>query len=70
MNTVISNSAAARLSLPAGRLAITAAAAALLLLASLRVLSREFDPSWRMVAARASADVVLLLAPDQKSADA
>jgi len=34
---------------PAARLAITAAAAVLLLLASLHLLSPEFDPSWRMV---------------------
>ncbi len=49
MNRVMSHSAAARLALPAACLAIAAAAAALLLLASLRVLSPEFDPSWRMV---------------------
>lgn len=49
MNRVISNSDAARISLPAARLAIAAAAATLLLLVSLRVLSPEFDPSWRMV---------------------
>jgi len=49
MNRVMSHSAAARLARPAARLAIAAAAAALLLLASLRVLSPEFDPSWRMV---------------------
>jgi len=49
MNRVISTSDAARISLPAARLAIAAAAATLLLLASLRVLSPEFDPSWRMV---------------------
>jgi hypothetical protein len=34
---------------PAARLAIAAAAAVLLLLASLHLLSPEFDPSWRMV---------------------
>ncbi len=49
MNSVISNSDAAKISLPAARLAIAAAAATLLLLASLRVLSPEFDPSWHMV---------------------
>ena len=37
------------ISLPATRWAIAATAAALLLLASLHVLSPEFDPSWRMV---------------------
>ncbi len=39
----------AEISLPGGRLAIGAAVAALLLLASLHVLSPEFDPSWRVV---------------------
>lgn len=38
-----------RVYLPAARFAIAAAAAALLLLASLHVLSPAFDPSWRMV---------------------
>jgi len=38
-----------RASQPAARLTIAAAAAALLSLASLHVLSPEFDPSWRMV---------------------
>jgi hypothetical membrane protein len=37
------------IALPAARLAITAAAAVLLLLAGLHGLSPEFDPSWRMV---------------------
>jgi hypothetical membrane protein len=37
------------ISLTAARLAIAAAAAALLFLASLHILSPEFDPSWRMV---------------------
>ncbi len=49
MSTMVSNSAAGRISLPAGRLAIGASAVALMLLASLHVLSPEFDPSWRMV---------------------
>ncbi len=49
MNRVISHRAAARLALPAARLSIAATAAALLLLASLHLLSPEFDPSWRMV---------------------
>jgi hypothetical protein len=49
MNISVPTNQAARLSLPAARLAIAAAAAALLLLASLHVLSPEFDPSWRMV---------------------
>src|SRR6266536_807487 len=34
---------------PTARLSIAAAAAVLLLLASLHVLSPEFDPSWRVV---------------------
>jgi hypothetical protein len=37
------------ISLPAERLAIAAATSVLLLLASLHILSPEFDPSWRMV---------------------
>lgn len=37
------------LAFPAARLAIASGAAVLLLLASLHVLSPEFDPSWRMV---------------------
>jgi Protein of unknown function (DUF998) len=49
MNSVISNRNGARFSLPAARLAIAAAAMALLLLAGLHVLSPEFDPAWRMV---------------------
>lgn len=38
-----------KIPLPAARLAIAAGAAVILLLASLHVLSPEFDPSWRMV---------------------
>ena len=49
MNRAISNSDAARISLPAAWLAVATAAATVLLLASLRVLSPEFDPAWRMV---------------------
>ncbi len=49
MNRVISKSAIARISLPAARLALIATAVTLLLLASLHVLSPEFDPAWRMV---------------------
>ncbi len=49
MNSLTANSDAARISLRAARLAIATAATALLLLASLHVLSPEFDPSWRMV---------------------
>ncbi len=37
------------ISLPAARLAIATSAAALLLLASLHILSLEFNPAWRMV---------------------
>ncbi len=43
------DSAEAHISRPAARLAIGASTAAVLLLASLNVLSPEFDPSWRMV---------------------
>jgi hypothetical protein len=49
MNSIILNSNVARFSRPAARLAIAAAATALLLLAGLHVLSPEFDPTWRMV---------------------
>ncbi len=49
MNRLSSNSDAARISLPAAWLAITAATATLVLLASLHALSPEFDPAWRMV---------------------
>jgi hypothetical protein len=49
MNGLLSSRDASRITLPAARLAIAAAAAALLLLASLHVLSPEFDPAWRMV---------------------
>jgi hypothetical protein len=49
MNTAVSSSDPATVSATAARLAIAAAGAALLLLASLHVLSPEFDPSWRMV---------------------
>jgi len=49
MQGTVSNNDTARISLPAAGLAIVAATAALLLLASLHVLSPEFDPSWRMV---------------------
>jgi len=49
MKRAISKSDAARISPRVARLAISAAAATLLLLASLHVLSPEFAPSWRMV---------------------
>src|SRR5262245_40657244 len=49
MNRVKSKSGAERISLPAARLALITAATTLLLLASLHVLSPEFDPSFRMV---------------------
>ncbi|MDQ6877228.1 MAG: hypothetical protein M3082_05930 [Candidatus Dormibacteraeota bacterium] len=49
MNSELSSSAATKISLPAAILAIAGASAALLLLASLHVLSPEFSPSWRMV---------------------
>jgi len=49
MNSVILKHDAARIAQPAARLAIAAAVATVLLLASLRVLSPKFDPAWRMV---------------------
>jgi hypothetical protein len=49
LSSVASTANARRISLPAARLAIASAVAALLLLASLHVLSPELDPSWRMV---------------------
>jgi hypothetical membrane protein len=49
MKTTISSSDTTKISLPAAYTAIAAASAALLLLASLHVLSSEFSPAWRMV---------------------
>ena len=49
MNSVGSHGNASTVSAPAARLAIGAAAAALMLLACLHVLSPEFDPAWRMM---------------------
>ncbi len=49
MSTAVSVTDTATLSVPAARTAIAAAGAVLLLLASLHVLSPEFDPSWRVV---------------------
>lgn len=49
MNTAVSVTGTATLSVPAARVAIAAAGAVLLSLASLHVLSPEFDPSWRVV---------------------
>jgi hypothetical protein len=49
------------LSVPAARLAILAGAAALLLLASLHLLSPEFDPSWRMVSEYANGEYAWVL---------
>lgn len=49
MNTPVSVTDTTRLSVPAARVAIAADGAVLLLLASLHVLSPEFDPSWRVV---------------------
>jgi len=53
----------AEISLPAAQLAIATAAAVILLLVSLHVLSPEFDPSWRMVSEYANGQYswVLLL---------
>jgi hypothetical protein len=49
MKTAVSVTDTATISVPAARVAIAAAGAVLLLLASLHVLSPEFDPSWRVV---------------------
>jgi uncharacterized protein DUF998 len=49
MNTPVTVTDPATISVPAARVAIAAAGAVLLLLASLHVLSPEFDPSWRVV---------------------
>ena len=49
MNTQVSRAETATISVPAARVAISATGAVLLLLASLHVLSPEFDPSWRVV---------------------
>jgi Protein of unknown function (DUF998) len=49
MNTAVSVTDTATISVPAARVAIAAAGAVLLSLASLHVLSPEFDPSWRVV---------------------
>jgi hypothetical protein len=49
MNTEVSVTDTATISIPAARVAIAATGAVLLLLASLHVLSPEFDPSWRVV---------------------
>jgi membrane-bound metal-dependent hydrolase YbcI (DUF457 family) len=49
MKNVVLTSDTSKIEVTAARLAIAAAAAVLLLLASLHVLSPEFDPSWRMV---------------------
>jgi len=49
VNTAASVTDTATISVQAARVAIASAGAALLLLASLHVLSPEFDPSWRVV---------------------
>jgi hypothetical protein len=49
MKTAVSVTDPATISVPAARVAIAATGAVLLLLASLHVLSPEFDPSWRVV---------------------
>jgi hypothetical protein len=62
MQKVISTTARPATSLTAARLSIAAAAAALVLLAALHVLSPEFDPSWRMVSEYALGDYGWVLA--------
>jgi len=49
MQTLVSTGIQSDVSAPAARIAAGAAVAALLFLASLHVLSPEFDPSWRVV---------------------
>lgn len=49
MKSTGSNHDTLQVSVPAARLAIAASVAALLFLATLHVLSPEYDPSWRMV---------------------
>jgi hypothetical protein len=49
MNTAVSANDTTKISVPAARVAIAGALVVLLLLASLHVLSPEFDPSWRVV---------------------
>ncbi len=49
MNTAVSVTDTSTIYAPAAHVAIAAAGAVLLLLASLHVLSPEFDPSWRVV---------------------
>jgi hypothetical protein len=49
MNAILSTCDPARISRPAAHLAFAAAIVTLLSLASLHLLSPEFDPSWRMV---------------------
>lgn len=49
MENVVVNSDTSKISVLVARLAIAATVVVLLLLASLHVLSPEFDPSWRMV---------------------
>jgi hypothetical membrane protein len=49
MQKVVLNSDTSKISVPAARLAIAASVAVLLFLASLHILSPEFDPSWRVV---------------------
>lgn len=49
MKRVVSHGGVSTIELPAARLAIVAAVAALLFLTSLHALSPEFDPAWRMV---------------------
>jgi Protein of unknown function (DUF998) len=61
VNRISPNSDATRLSRPASWLAIAAAAVTLLLLASLHVLSPEFDPAWRMVSEYALGHYGLML---------
>jgi hypothetical membrane protein len=61
MSTLVLARTAAQLSVPAARMAIAAAAAEVVLLASLHVLSPEFDPSWRVISEYANGQYAWVL---------
>jgi hypothetical membrane protein len=62
MQKTLSNNDISKISLPAAGLAIGTATVAVLLLASLLVLSPEFDPSWRMISEYANGSYEWVLA--------
>ena len=61
MKAIAKSTTEVSLSLPATQLAIVATAAVLVLLASLHILSPEFDPSWRMVSEYANGEYAWVL---------